>query len=285
MKLAVLITCHNRREKTRKCLENLYAQELPPSSNLQVFVCDDGSSDGTAEMIHSNFPEVTVIKGTGDLYWNGGMKLAWEKAIETDVFDFYFWLNDDTFLLPNALLKIFNSYKELKEPGIITAACRIPGTNEFSYGGWNGFSSIEPNGEVQEVILISGNFVLIPNIIVNKIGPLSPKFTHYLGDFDYGLRAIEAGFKCYTSSEYLAECETNLLPYWGNQEYGFRTRWKMLHHVKGQAFLEYSYFKFRHYGILTGVKTVFDTYLKLLSPMHYVRARNFLRMKILKRSY
>lgn len=279
MKFAVLLTCHNRKDKTEKCLLNLFQQELPNGTEFDVFLCDDGSSDGTSEMIKSTFPTVHVIKGNGSLYWNGGMNLAWKNALKFDTFDFFIWLNDDTFLLPKAILKIYEAFNKLNEPGIITAACRIPGTAEFSYGGWSGFGPIKPNGVVQEVTLTSGNFVLIPSVVVDNIGSLSPKFTHYLGDFDYALRAIEAGFKCYTSAEYLAECHTNPLPYWGDQKYNLKTRWKMLHDVKGQAFSEYTYFKFRHYGILTGMKTVIDTYLKVINPKGYVKIRDFVKSK------
>jgi len=280
LKVAVLLTCFNRNDKTQKCLDNLFKQELPNGFNLQVFLCDDGSTDGTSEMIESIFPAVHLSKGNGSLYWNGGMDLAWKKAIEFDAYDFYIWLNDDTILLPKALLNIFQTFTNLKNPGVITAACRIPNTNIFSYGGWSGYGPIVPNGSIQEVALISGNFVLIPKIIVDKIGSLSPKFTHYLGDYDYGLRAIEVGFQCYTTAEYLAECHTNPLPYWGNPKYNLKTRWKMLHDVKGQAFLEYAYFKFRHYGIVIGIKTLVDTYLKVIYPHGYFRAKEFVKSKI-----
>jgi len=280
LKFAVLLTCYNRKDKTQKCLENLFQQELPKGSDVQVFLSDDGSSDGTSEMVKTTFPSVHLIKGNGTLYWNGGMDLAWKSALEFDSFDFYIWLNDDTFLLPMAILKIHETFTRLIEPGIITAACRIPGTNDFSYGGWSGFEPIIPNGEIQEVILTSGNFVLIPSGVVDTIGTLSPKFTHYLGDYDYGLRAIEAGFNCYTTAEYLAECHTNPLPYWGNPKFDLPTRWKMLHDVKGQAFSEYTYFKFRHYGVMTGIKTVLDTYLKVVNPRGYVGLRKFFKAKL-----
>ena len=285
LKLAIIITCYNRKEKTKNCLQNLFNQELPSNARLQVFLCDDGSIDGTSEMLAKEFPEVSIVKGNGNLYWNGGMELAWQEAIKKDEFDFFIWLNDDTYLLPNALIKIFEDYKKTHSKSIITAACKIPNSMEFSYGGWSGFGPIKPKGEPQQVVLISGNFVLIPKAVVETIGTLSPRFTHYLGDYDYGLRAIEAGFQCYTSSEYIAECHTNPLPYWGNPIYPFSKRWKMLHDVKGQAFSEYLYFKFRHYGFAIGMKTFFDTYSKLLSPNGYTNFRNFFRSRILRKSY
>ena len=49
--------------------------------------------------------------------------------------------------------------------------------------------------------------VLIPNQIVNKIGILDPFYPHAIGDYEYGLRAIKAGYQCYISSDFTGLCE------------------------------------------------------------------------------
>ena len=41
-KIAVLITCHNRKEKTLKCLRTLYSQTLPAGAEISVYLVDDG---------------------------------------------------------------------------------------------------------------------------------------------------------------------------------------------------------------------------------------------------
>ncbi len=73
MKLAVLITSFNRKEKTRACLKGLFKQELPPDSSFQVFLCDKQSTDRTYAMLATEFPEVRIVQGNGKLYWGGGM--------------------------------------------------------------------------------------------------------------------------------------------------------------------------------------------------------------------
>jgi GT2 family glycosyltransferase len=80
-RIAVLITCHNRRDKTLKCFEALYKQESIEDLRLQVYLVDDGCTDGTAEAIIAEFPETRILKGSGSLYWCGGMRLAWEEAL------------------------------------------------------------------------------------------------------------------------------------------------------------------------------------------------------------
>src|SRR4051812_34406551 len=49
--ISVVIPTHNRRERLRSCLDSLAGQTLEPS-RFEVVVAVDGSTDGTAEMLH-----------------------------------------------------------------------------------------------------------------------------------------------------------------------------------------------------------------------------------------
>ena len=79
-KIAVLITSYNRREKTLTCLKNLMEQDEIPGLQLSIYLVDDNSSDGTTEAVRSHYPSVNIIKGTGQLFWAGGMRTAWREA-------------------------------------------------------------------------------------------------------------------------------------------------------------------------------------------------------------
>ena len=75
------MTVHNRRETTLKCLRHLKNMIYDRGKlNLDVFMTDDGCSDGTVEAVNRDFPDVTVIHGNGELFWNRGMYAAWQKA-------------------------------------------------------------------------------------------------------------------------------------------------------------------------------------------------------------
>ncbi len=102
MKISVLLTCHNRKEKTLACLRKLYEQDTS-DINVNVFLVDDGCTDGTAEAIREEFPQIHIIQGDGTLYWNRGMCLAWEESRKCGDYDAVLWLNDDTMLLPSSL--------------------------------------------------------------------------------------------------------------------------------------------------------------------------------------
>ena len=94
-RIAVLMTCHNRRVTTLKCLDAIEAQKDLGNISLQVYLVDDGCTDGTSEAIGAAHPDVTILAGDGSLYWAGGMRMAWKFAMQED-YDYYLWLNDDT---------------------------------------------------------------------------------------------------------------------------------------------------------------------------------------------
>ena len=52
--IAVLITCHNRKLKTLKCLTALHNATLPKNHMMDIFLVDDGCSDGTALAVKKN---------------------------------------------------------------------------------------------------------------------------------------------------------------------------------------------------------------------------------------
>jgi len=274
IKIAVLLTCFNRKEKTKFCLQNLFSQEFPEELKIHVFLCNDGSTDGTEEMLKEEFPLVNVCKGDGQLFWGGGMRKAWEFAMATTTFNFYLWLNDDTYLLPGAIKNLWKDYQNIGKSNILTTACKIPGSTIFSYGGYNKSKCIFPNGKPQRVSYINGNVVLIPNEVVENIGILSPIYKHYFGDYDYGLRAQKAGFPCYTTSDYYAECEQNKTTYWANPELPLKERWKWMKSYKGLSINEYVYFNNYHFGNWKGFNLKIKLYIRVISPILYFKLRN-----------
>jgi GT2 family glycosyltransferase len=68
----IVIPVFNRKHYTKDCLLSLSAQTY---SVFKTIVVDDGSTDGTADMLKEEFPEVIVLKGTGNLFWTAAT--AW----------------------------------------------------------------------------------------------------------------------------------------------------------------------------------------------------------------
>lgn len=72
-RIAVLLTVFNRRETTLTCLESLFSGSVPEGYSIEVYLTDDGCTDGTTDAVRERFPDVRIVAGDGSLYWNRGM--------------------------------------------------------------------------------------------------------------------------------------------------------------------------------------------------------------------
>lgn len=272
-KIAVLLTCHNRREKTLNSLKALFETAKQAAQELDVFLVDDGSTDGTGEAVRNAFSTVNIIQGNGDLFWNGGMRLAWKNAAKSNNYRFYLWLNDDTLFAETAIIELLECFEEALQkdgkPALIVGACKADfNSAQFSYGGRNETEPVEPNGKIQTCKYVNGNAVLVPGEIYKKLGNLSKDYTHGIGDIDYGLRALQNGYNNYTTKKFIAVCPPNDLPAWENPNTPLKNRWQLLHSPRGLNLKEYNTFRKKFWGnkwIIFALKA----YLKTLFPVTY----------------
>lgn len=270
-KIAILITCHNRREKTLGCLQSLFQCQIPDNFMFEIFLVDDGSTDGTANLVTEKFPKVNIIQGNGNLFWNRGMHLAWSCASKIK-YDFYLWLNDDTFLKFNALIILLNDSKLMNNQSIICGICQSKKTGEISYGGFEKSTHkiICPNGQPQQCSFFNGNVVLIPKIIFELIGNLDPVFQHGFGDFDYGLRAIKKNISSWVTSEIIGFCEDNEVPKWRNPKYSFLNRLMNFYTPLGMPPFQHFIYARRHWGLYKAVKDFFSQHMRLIFPSLWI---------------
>ena len=267
-KIAVLITCHNRRKETIACLKSLYQCQLPKFHTLDIFLVDDGSTDGTTEALKTVFPLVLIIQGSGDLYWNRGMYLAWESATKNADYDYFLWLNDDTLLFKDALNVMLEFSQSVKNEQIVVGATCSANNKEVTYGGFSKNNEIlVPNGTWQNCDYFNGNIVLIPSFVFKKVGFLDKRFRHAIGDIDYGLRALKMGFNHYLSPTFLGYCENHKdYPVWCNRSYPLFKRIKNLYTPLGNNTIEFFIFDQRHKGLLTAVFHFFTIHIRAFFP-------------------
>ena len=178
MNIAVLMTCHDRRETTLACLRSLFAAlGLADGADAAVFLVDDGSTDGTGEAVLAEFPQVRVVPGDGTLYWAKGMRRAWEAAVaERGDWNGYLWLNDDTTLDDTAVRSMLaaNDGERIVVGELANAA------GEVVYG-------LRGDG------IFTGNCVLVPRRAYERLGMICGGYSHAWADSDYALHAKRAG--------------------------------------------------------------------------------------------
>jgi GT2 family glycosyltransferase len=267
--IAVLLTVFNRKEKTVACLQNLLLQELPKGFVLDVFLVNDGCTDGTPEAVKAQFPLVNIINSNGNLFWNRGMHLAWQTAAKTKDYDFYLWLNDDTMLNEKALTVLLKTSLQKEHQSIIVGSTSgLDSNEEVTYGGRsNKTGLLFPENKLIICDYFNGNIVLIPKYTFKKVGINDPVFHHALGDFDYGLRAGKLGFNHYVAPDFLGRCDVHeTLLTWCNSNKSFKQRWKAFKSPLGNNPEEFFIFKKRQDGFFIAVITYVTIHFRVIFP-------------------
>ncbi|MBF2067415.1 MAG: glycosyltransferase family 2 protein [Calothrix sp. C42_A2020_038] len=257
-RIAVIMTCFNRRNTTLSCLRALSQQ----TTHADVYLTDDGSSDGTGDAVRKTYPEVNILQGSGNLFWVGGMRLAFESAMQKG-YDYYLWLNDDTMLEPDTLRHLLVIHQQLTAQGhqdsIIVGSTKDPITGKASYGGavksrkWysNKYDFIGSSHTLQECDTMFGNCVLIPNGVAKKVGNIDKAFIHSLGDLDYGLRARKKGCSIWVAPGYVGTCSKNSVNNsWIDKKLSTVERLKKVIQIKAFPLRPWTVFCRRHSGFL-----------------------------------
>ena len=243
MRIAILVTCHDRRAATLACLKAVEANRLPQNCSLKVILVDDASSDGTALAVRTAFSYVQVIQAGGDLFWNRGMYLAFKTAVQAG-FDAYLWLNDDTILYPDSIRRLVETWVQRTTPRgcIVVGSTCDPVSGVRTYGGerragWRRmrFVPVEPEAEPVRCDTFNGNCALVPHSVVEQIGLIDPLFSHAMGDTDYGLRATAAGVPIWVLPGFAGECahDHSVAGTYRDQSLQFRERWRRIMQPKG----------------------------------------------------
>lgn len=270
--VAVLLTVFNRKNKTLECLKHLYHQLPIQGYQVNVYLTDDGCTDGTPEAVVSQYPKVHIIHGSGNLFWNRGMYTAWQEAAKKD-YDFYLWLNDDTNVYSNMLISLLNASSIKEDKSIIVGATKSLDGENITYGGRLSNGKIPtPDGELTPVSHFNGNIVLVPRYVYNKLGNLDYYFTHSKGDFDYGLRASKVGIEMYQVGEYLGECDLHdTLDRWCNPDVPLIQRWKMLYRPNGMPPKETFYLERRHGSFFIATFHYITIHIRCLLPSLWIK--------------
>jgi GT2 family glycosyltransferase len=272
-KIAAILTCFNRKQKTLTCLERLSRQEgLGTSLDLDVYLVDDGSTDGTGDAVRAAYPRTHVIQGNGQLFWNRGMHLAWKEAAAAGDYDYYLWVNDDTHIEDFCVRELVSCAQATGNGAIICASIRSAVSGEWTYGGYIVAGGknvpVTPTGKMEPVTVINGNCVLVPRQVFQRVGNIDPVFIHAIGDLDYGLRAARKNVAIFIAPHFLGYCEKNpSMPKWCLPQVPLRDRIKNLYSPLGNSHPYYFFiYEYRHFGIFTALKHYFTIHLRLCIP-------------------
>jgi len=208
----IVIPIYNRIESTLQCLSSIYSQK---NLEINVIVVDDGSQDNSSQAIKESYPKVTVLNGTGSLFWTGAVRLGINYVLRIcDKQDWVLLMNNDVQLTQGSIKNLV-SFSESKKRRVITGALSVDlkdkdtivksGTRIKSYPlnithhiyqGYS-LSSLEPCQAV-EVDLLTARCLLHPIEVFWTIGNYDAELLpHYGGDDEFTARAKRSGYGLY----------------------------------------------------------------------------------------
>lgn len=233
IQIAAILTCFNRREKTILCLKSLfealdnYNEGCPNREiDITVFLTDDGCTDGTTAAILSEFSnklqKIHILKGTGGLFWAGGMRFAWSTALKyKNDWDFFLLLNDDVALLPNCIYELMCTHEfSLKHKGKaglysgITYSTTEPHVLTYSGCIWlnktTGKMKMLGEADVPQLCdVTNANILLVDRSVYEKIGIFYDGFIHGGADHDYSFQANKSGFPVWVTASCCGFCDND----------------------------------------------------------------------------
>lgn len=214
--LCALLTTHNRRETTLRCLEGLFTQ-VGPGAEITAVVVDAGSTDGTPDAVEERFPLVRVVRVHADVYWATGMAIAEREARRGSRPDFLLWLNDDVVLDRDAIARLLALHDRIgANPHLICGAVRDPDSARTTYGGverydWHPlrYRMVMPADDARQVDTAHGNALLVPAATYELLTAIDGKFVQSYADFDYGERLRRVGGSVWLAPGHVGSCSAN----------------------------------------------------------------------------
>ncbi len=195
----------NRKDFTQSYLEALANQT---NQDFKTIIVDDGSTDGTSEVIKKQFPEVILLTEQGDLWWAEATNIGIRYAIEKGA-DYVMTLNDDTLPTSDYMEKM--QLHSQHYPNALLGAFAINADNDqpvfggeilnWKTGNFEDVLNKLPPGQHQGLHLVNvfpGRGLLIPVDVFKKIGFYDSKnFPQTIADLDFTARATNAGYNIY----------------------------------------------------------------------------------------
>ena len=221
--LCIVIPTFNRKKQLSSLLHQFRKQQVK-DIEFKIVVVVDGSNDGTYEILSSEFPDVHVVKGSGNWWFTRSMNEGCKYAVEKLNSKLILMINDDVQIPDHYLQSFINNYRtcgpnsvigscsySASKPHVITFS-GLKSRNIWKFQKYKYIESYTPKepGELKGVapsITLPTRGLLIPASLLKAIGYMDEKhFPQYASDYDVVFRAAEKGASVFISYDaYLLE--------------------------------------------------------------------------------
>ncbi len=182
-------------------IEALISQTL---CDFHLILVDDGSIDGTKEMVSERIKPLTVITGPGDWWWAGCLQkgFEWLKRNEIQGDDTILIINDDVHIEPDFLEKGVSLLATNKRSILLAQFRWAPGASCFETGIYANMEklSFEIASSPEKINCLSTRGLFLRWKDFQEIGGFHPFILpHYWSDYEFTMRAYRKGYALITS--------------------------------------------------------------------------------------
>jgi len=201
-RVAVLIVTYNSAPFLRDCLNSIAEQAY---KDFETIIIDNGSTDGSAELVEREFPWVRVIRNSENLGFARGVNVGLQKCLDRD---YVVLLNPDTRVDSNWLAELVRVADGDDRIGVCTSLVFSYDGREIAHSGGcilnlplGIMGGYRPNEEQLrerrpfKVFYASGSSIIIRSQLLREIGLFDQSYFAYYEDVDLCWRALLRGYR------------------------------------------------------------------------------------------
>ena len=203
--LSVIVVNYRREALLEACLRSLRPAVARASAESEVIVVDNGSGDGSCDLVRNRFPEVELVPLPGNRGFAGGVN----EGIRRSRGDWVLILNNDLTVEPTTLEEVLAVGRSSPDVGSVAAQMRFADERAtinsagividrlgIAYDRLVGAPATASEAAPTEVFGASAGAALYRRAMLDEVGGLDESFFIFLEDADLAWRARQAGWRC-----------------------------------------------------------------------------------------
>jgi len=222
----IVTSVHDRYSITSKFIEALKRQTV---KDLHLILVDDGCTDGTGDMVRRELPDSTVLRGNGDLWWAGGLQMAYDWICDNHLPDEdpVLICNDDTAFADDYLETGIRLLQENPDTLVVATGYGLHNGKMldglFTHSYMTGTGALLPPDSEGNCASTRSLFLRVKDW--KRTGGFHPVvLPHYASDFEFTIRAHKKGLKLRSFSELSVQFDEGTT---GDNDYDKLTRKKL----------------------------------------------------------
>ncbi len=188
-RILVVIVTYNGMRWLQRCLDSVRSSSV----KADVFVCDNGSDDGSADFIESHYPEAILVRNGNNTGFARANDLGMRYAIEKG-YGFVYLLNQDAWVLPDTFERLVDAFGTGRWGIVSPMQMRPDLTTPDRRFRRHYHGTMESVDVVQPVRFVMAAHWMISADCIKQVGLFSPAFRHYGEDNNYCDRVRFHGF-------------------------------------------------------------------------------------------